>query len=143
MSPTTAIWGDLHEEFTLQRAERGLSNAALWYARQVALSMPMLLSPRPLAILLPLLALDRLWCLVYSLIPMRDGLDRAPGFLAANIAVACWCAVLSRASAPSAAAATALAVLLAVSAQPPLYVVSALLCVTAASHLATRKRSLS
>jgi hypothetical protein len=116
MSPTTAIWGDLHEEFTLQRAERGLSNAALWYARQVALSMPMLLSPRPLAILLPLLALDRLWCLVYSLIPMRDGLDRAPGFLAANIAV---------------------------SAQPPLYVVSALLCVTAASHLATRKRSLS
>jgi len=140
---TEAVWGDLREEFALQRAEQGLCGAAVWYARQVAFSMPMLLSPRPLAILLPMLALDRLWCLVYSLIPMKDGLDRAPGFLAANIAVACWCAVLSRASAPAAAAATTIAMLLAVSAEPPFYVLSALVCVTAASHLATRNRSFS
>jgi len=105
--------------------------------------MPILLSPRPLAILLPLLLLDRLWCLVYSLIPMKDGLDRAPGFLVANVAAACWCAVLSRASAPGAAAATALAMLLAISARPPLYIISALVCVTAASHITTRRRSLS
>jgi hypothetical protein len=138
------IRGDLSEEFRMLCAERGVGAARLWYTRQVLLSMPMLVRPaeglRVMAIVLPLVLLDRLWCLIYSLIPMKDGLERAPGFLAANIVCACLCTVLSGASALSAALATTAALTLAVSAEPPMYVALALISVTATSHFSARLR---
>jgi hypothetical protein len=44
---------------------------------------------------LPLLLLDRLWCQVYSQIPLKDGVDRAPGFLAVNLIALCVSACIS------------------------------------------------
>jgi hypothetical protein len=86
----------------------------------------MLLKPsdvlRPAAIVLPMLLLDRLWCLIYSLIPLKDGLDRAPGFLVANIVCACLCTACAKASPLTATVATACALALAVSAEPAWYI---------------------
>jgi hypothetical protein len=42
-----------------------------------------------LAVALPLLLLDRLWRFVYSQIPLKDGLDRAPGFWVVNLVCVC------------------------------------------------------
>jgi hypothetical protein len=83
-----------------------------------------------------------MWCLVYSMIPMKDGLDRAPGFLAANILCACLCSLLSGSNTLTAAISTAIAMALSVSAAPPLYVVLALVSVTATSHISGRLRRL-
>lgn len=62
---------------------------------------------------MPLLLLDRLWRFVYSQIPLKDGLHRAPEFLAANALIVCICAALAGASrrGPRAAVPTALAVM--------------------------------
>lgn len=138
------VLGDLREEFALICMERGAGAARLWYARQLLLSMPMIVGPadgaRALAIVIPMMMLDRLWCFVYSLIPMKDGLERAPGFLAANVVCACLCAVLSRSSTASAVAGTAVALAVAVSAEPPVYVAAALLSVAGAAHFSARLR---
>ncbi len=143
------LLGDLREEFLLLSRERGTNAARLWYARQILLSMPAMMTMirpvdglRALAIIAPMVLLDQLWRLVYSTIPLKDGLDRAPGFLAANIVCACLCALASRSSAPSAVGATAVALALAVSSEPPLYIVLALASVTATSHLSNRLRRL-
>jgi hypothetical protein len=102
------VAGDLEEEFA-QRRERFDSRAAnRWYAWQVVRSMAPLLGVRVrsgellrvvlggvVATALPLILLDRLWCSVYSQIPLKDGVDRAPGFLAANLAVLCICAAIN------------------------------------------------
>jgi hypothetical protein len=44
---------------------------------------------------LPLLLMDRLWCLVYSQIPLKEGVDRAPEFLAVNLLALCVSAAIS------------------------------------------------
>ena len=44
---------------------------------------------------LPLLLMDRLWRLVYSQIPLKDGVDRAPEFLAVNLLALCVSAAIS------------------------------------------------
>jgi len=133
------ILGDLCEEYALQCNERGAIRASLWYARQFLLSLPVMIEPnellRPLTIALPLLLLDRLWCLVYSLIPLKDGLDRAPGFLIANILCACLCAAIARPAPLAAAAATVFALAFAISAEPPLYIAAAILAVPLTAHL--------
>ncbi|MES1258739.1 MAG: hypothetical protein ABUS51_09920 [Acidobacteriota bacterium] len=128
-----AILGDLREEFCLRRIEGGTTKARLWYIRQFLFSLPFLIQPagplKALSVALPLILLDRLWCFIYSMIPMKDGLERAPGFLAANIVCGCLCAAFFRLSARWAAAGTALALALAVSAQLPVYVCIALVSV--------------
>jgi len=133
------ILGDLYEEYGLQRGERGVFAARLWYARQILLSLPVMIKPiellRPLMIALLLLLLDRLWCLVYSMIPLKDGLDRAPGFLIANIVCGCIGAAIARPSALNAALATAFALACSISAEPPIYIAAALLAVPLTAHL--------
>jgi hypothetical protein len=133
------LLGDLYEEFAMMREERGPAKARLWYARQLLLSLPVLLKPaellRPLSILLPLLLLDRLWCFVYSLIPLKDGLDRAPGFLAINILCACFCTLIARPAPVAAGCATACALVFAVSAEPAWYVSIALISVFVTARL--------
>jgi hypothetical protein len=133
------ILGDLQEEYSLLCDERGVIAARLWYSRQVLLSLPAMVKPievlRPLSVALPLLLLDRLWCLVYSLIPLKDGLERAPGFLIFNIACACICAAIARLSPLAAALSTAFALAFAVSAEPPLYICIALIVVPLTARL--------
>lgn len=101
------VAGDLHEEFLYLCEKHGRPAANRWYARQVLRSVPPLVRLRmrsgelsqilaaALGVALPLLLLDRLWCFVYSQIPMKDGLDRAPAFLAANVLAAGACAALA------------------------------------------------
>jgi len=93
----------------------------------------------------PLLLLDRLSCFVYSQIPLKDGLDRASGFLAVNVVYGCIFAALCGAAAQSfhrailtaaAAAAAAFALWMAVGATPAAYVWLVLLMVPASSLLA-------
>jgi hypothetical protein len=101
------VAGDLHEEFLLLCAARGRRAGRRWYAAQVLRSLLALLAMRfrsgeaahlvaaaLLAVALPLLLLDRLWSFVYSQIPFKDGLDRAPGFWAANLLCVCVCAAV-------------------------------------------------
>ncbi len=115
--------GDLHEEFLLFCEEHGRGAGRRWYASQVVRSLPQLLALRVRSgeftrLLLamsfaaaPLVLIDRLWCLVYSHIPLKDGLDRAPGFLAVNLLVlwmaAMFCGGLARSRRSAAAVATA------------------------------------
>ena len=101
------VAGDLDEEFAYLSRNLGRFTVNRWYISQVLRSLVPLLRLRVrsgelsqvllsavLGVTLPLLLLDRLWCLVYSQIPLKDGVDRAPGFLAVNIAVLCvGCAV--------------------------------------------------
>lgn len=95
------VAGDLLEEFHIICAARGRGTGRRWYWSQVIRSTPSLTNLRMrrgeiahvaaaagLGVALPLLLLDRLWALVYSLIPLKDGLQRAPGFLAANVVCA-------------------------------------------------------
>jgi hypothetical protein len=42
-----------------------------------------------LGVAVPLLLLDRLWSFVYSQIPLKDGIGRAPEFLAINVLSVC------------------------------------------------------
>jgi hypothetical protein len=101
------VAGDLYEEFLLLCAERDRSAASRWYVRQVLRSAGTLLGLRfrsgeaahllaaaLIAVAMPLLLLDRLWSFVYSHIPLKDGLERAPGFWAANLVCVCACAAL-------------------------------------------------
>ena len=133
------ILGDLYEEYGLKCGERGVLAARLWYTRQVLLSLPVMIKPvellRPPMIALPLVLLDRLWCLVYSLIPLKDGLDRAPGFLIANIVCGCVGAAIARPSPLNAMLATAFALACSISAEPPLYIAAAMIAVPLAARL--------
>jgi hypothetical protein len=101
------VAGDLHEEFLLLCAERGPSAGSRWYARQVLRSAAALVGLRfrsgeaahlaaaaLVAVAMPLVLLDRLWSFVYSHIPLKDGLARAPGFLVANVVCVCACAAV-------------------------------------------------
>jgi hypothetical protein len=133
------ILGDLREEYGLLCEERGVPAARVWYVRQILLSVPVMVKPveliRPLAIALPLLLLDRLWCLIYSLIPLKDGLDRAPGFLITNIVCGCLCAALATPSPLAAALATGFALAFSISAEPSLYIGIAITAVPLAAWL--------
>lgn len=86
------IAGDLEEELRTQSAG--------WYWRQVLGSVRPLLTMRlrssemPLYLLtgfVPLFLLDRLWSVVYSGIPLKDGTERAPAFLVVNLLVVLVC----------------------------------------------------
>ncbi len=96
------VAGDLEEEFGQLSRSRG------WYLSQVIRSVWPLLLLRArsgelsrlligavLGAALPLLFLDRLWRLVYSQIPLKEGLDRAPEFLAVNLVALCVSAAIS------------------------------------------------
>jgi hypothetical protein len=119
---TELVAGDLHEEFLCLCRQHGRRAGNRWYARQVVRSAPALLQLRMrsgeltqvlaaavLGVAMPLLLLDRLWCFVYSQIPLKDGLDRAPAILAANAAVVCLCAALAGLAVRRAARALAMA----------------------------------
>jgi len=107
------VAGDLHEEFVYLCERLGRGAGSRWYAAQVLRSIPQLLRLRirsgELTYLLsamassavPLLLLDRFWRFVYSQIPLKDGLDRAAGFLAADVAAVCLAAAISGAMAGS------------------------------------------
>ncbi len=152
------VAGDLHEEFIYLCATRGQRAGRRWYAWQVVRSVITLLGLRMrsgealqlatavLGVAVPLLLLDRLWCFVHSQIPLKDGLDRTPWFLAVDLAYVCICAALCGASARSfqravllAAAATmsaAFALWTCAGATPVLYVSLVLLMVPASSLIA-------
>jgi len=96
------VAGDLEEEFGQPSCGRR------WYISQVMRSLLPLLRLRVqsgelsrdllgavLGAAIPLLLLDRLWCLVYSQIPLKEGVDRAPGFLAVNLIALCICSSIS------------------------------------------------
>ena len=96
------VAGDLEEEFGQSLRSRR------WYVSQIVRSLVPLLLLRVrsgelsrillgavLGAALPLLLLDRLWRLVYSQIPLKDGVDRAPAFLAVNILAITVCACIS------------------------------------------------
>ena len=106
-SQSEFVAGDLHEEFLLLCAERGCAAGSKWYARQVIRSAAPLVGLRIrsgeaahlaaaalVAVAMPLLLLDRLWSFVYSHIPLKDGLERAPGFWLANLVCVCIFAAL-------------------------------------------------
>ena len=139
------VAGDLHEEFLYLSATRGRRAGRRWYSWQVLRSLPSLWNLRMLhgelvhvvaaaglGVALPLLLLDRLWCFVYSLVPLKDSVHRAPGLLAANVICACTlaaacgatAATLRRAVAIAAAVASAAAFALwgSVGAAPAVYV---------------------
>jgi hypothetical protein len=101
------VAGDLEEEFAIIREARGRRAARRWYAWQVARSVGALLQLRvrsgeltqvvliaSLGVAVPLLLLGRLWRFVYSQIPLKDGLHRAPGFLLFNALCVCACAAV-------------------------------------------------
>jgi hypothetical protein len=101
------VAGDLEEEFATIREARGSAAARRWYASQVARSVCALLQLRvrsgeltqvvliaSLGVAVPLLLLDRLWQFVYSQIPLKDGLHRAPEFLVFNAFCVCACAAV-------------------------------------------------
>jgi uncharacterized protein YndB with AHSA1/START domain len=102
------VAGDLEEEFAQHCAFRGRLSATRWYWLQVWQSVAPLVQMRirsgePTAVLLsaamgvalPLLLLDRLWSFVYSQIPLKDGLNRAPALLVVNVLAVVFCGVLA------------------------------------------------
>jgi len=123
------VAGDLEEEFSHVCEARGRTAGSRWYVWQVIRSVAPLLGLRvrsgeltqivlvaAMAVALPMLLLDRLWCFVYSQIPLKDGLDRAPEFLAIDVILVCLCAAIAGSKATSVAgAATAVAVSIAAS----------------------------
>ena len=146
------VAGGLAEAFGSISTARGHRAARRWYAWQVFRAAPRLMGMRirsgeatgavlraTLGVLLPLVALDQLWRFVYSQIPLKDGLERAPALLLANVllvALCSWMAGWSRVR-PSAAvrqgpdvlaalAAVFLAVRVAVGTAPALYVLGLL-----------------
>jgi hypothetical protein len=157
------IAGDLEEEFALIWETGGRAAARRWYAWQVTRSVCALLQLRvrsgeltqvvliaSLCVAVPLLMLDRIWRFVYSQIPLKDGLDRAPEFLIFNALCACACAAVlgtwaasrlpgSRSRALALAFAAAMAVLIALwagaASAPAAYVVTISLAVPASTLL--------
>jgi hypothetical protein len=98
------VAGDLAEDFGCIFRQRGPGAARRWYAWQVARSAPALMVLRmrsgeltgtvlraTLGVLLPLVALDRLWRFVYSQIPLKDGFERAPVMLTVNVLLVALC----------------------------------------------------
>jgi len=157
------ISGDLEEEFAMLRQASGPAAARRWYAWQVARSVSALLQLRvrsgeltqiallaSLAVAAPLLLLDRLWQFVYSQIPLKDGLGRAPEILAFNALIACACAAALGASAKSRPCAAALAFAAGVAVPvalcagaasvPPAYVVALALAIPASTLLTFARR---
>lgn len=160
------VAGDLAEDFGCLFARRGGRAACRWYVWQVVRSAPALLSLRmrsgeltgavlraTLGVLLPLVALDRLWRFVYSQIPLKDGLERDPAMLLANILFVLLCSWavgrqeprMTRRAGPDVVAAlvaAALAVRVAVGAAPAAYIVCLLLSAPANSFWSQRRRKL-
>jgi len=155
------VMGDLHEEFLILCAEKGPRAGRRWYAQQVWRSAYSLWTLRMrngeaahvtaaagFGIALPLLLLDRLWSFVYSLIPLKEDLHRAPGFLAANVICACVLAALCGATAgnlrralaiaTASAAAAGFAVWGSVGSAPALYVIVLLLATPASALIVFR-----
>jgi hypothetical protein len=135
------IAGDLEEEFAL-RDPRGASG---WYLSQVLRSAIPLLSIRTpqtaltalLTVAMPVLLLDRLWSFIYSQIPLKDGLYRAPEFLIVNLILVCVCSVLSRSKPWAIFLAAALALWVSAGHAPLLY---SILVLTLAPASAWRSR---
>jgi hypothetical protein len=98
-----------------------------------------------LGMVLPLLLIDRIWTYVYSQIPLKDGTERAPLFLAANVLCAC---LLARLSAPpslgaalgalAAAASAGFAMWASTGDAPAAYIVAILLAAQAGTFLRRR-----
>jgi hypothetical protein len=101
------VAGDLDEEFADRSRDLGRYAVNSWYISQVVRSLLPLFGLRVrsgelsrvllgalISAALPLLLLDRLWCVVYSQIPLKAGVDRAPGFLAVNLLALSVCAVI-------------------------------------------------
>jgi hypothetical protein len=152
------VAGDLAEDFGCIVARSGRRAARRWYARQVLRSAPALLAMRirsgeltetvlraVVGVLLPLAALDQLWRFVYSQIPLKDGVERAPALLAANVLAVALCSWAMGTSprdrtrgvdALAAMAAALVAVWVSVGESPALYVAS-LLAVAPAHSLWT------
>jgi hypothetical protein len=153
------VAGDLEEEFSLLLQSGGAFAAARWHVSQVVRSAWPLLQLRvrsgemtrtallaAFGIAAPLLALDKLWQFVYSRVPFKNGLDRAPQFLLFNFILVCACAAAagawssvhdgSRSRALGLALAAGCGALIAVSigvgAAPPFYVLAVSLGVPAA-----------
>lgn len=102
------VAGDLEEEYAGLSPQLSRFAMNRWYVSQVLRSLLPLLRLRVrsgelsavllgpvLGAALPLLLLDRLWRLVYSQIPLKDGVDRAPEFLAVNLLALCVSAAVS------------------------------------------------
>ena len=102
------VAGDLEEEYAGLSPHLGRSGMNRWYVSQVIRSLLPLLRLRVrsgelsavllgpvLGAALPLLLLDRLWCMVYSQIPLKESVDRAPEFLAVNLLALCVSAAIS------------------------------------------------
>jgi hypothetical protein len=149
------VAGDLAEDFGYMSARHGGRAARRWYAWQVVRSAPALMALRmrsgeftgsllraTLGVLLPLIALDQLWRFVYSQIPLKEGVNRAPAMLLANVlfmALCSWAVArrdLSGRAGPdiaAALAAAALAVRAALGTAPTAYVLCLLLAAPANS----------
>jgi hypothetical protein len=97
------VLGDLEEEFHQSRRH------SFWYIWQVLRSVAPLLAIRirageltalalrvALGVAFPLALLDRLWSFVYSQIPLKDGLSRAPEHLALNVVCLLICIAIAR-----------------------------------------------
>jgi hypothetical protein len=141
---------------------RDRAAGARWYLRQVIRSVVPLLGLRmrsvelPQAMLaalvsvaIPLLLLDRLWCFVYSQIPLKDGMGRAPELLAVNVLSVCMGAAIvgftrrSRPAERTAALATSIAAgfaLWASAGAAPLLYSALVVLVAPASYLLAFKR---
>jgi hypothetical protein len=133
--------GDLREELD-QRLLAGERWAHAWFAGQILRSLWPIARPALsaciLGITVPVLALDRLWTFVYSQVPLKVGLERAPEMLAINV-LACFLGalVVSRlrpARVLASIFAAALIIVLSVAHVPLIYVV-ALLLAPVAAHL--------
>jgi hypothetical protein len=155
--------GDLYEEFSALVKCRGPRAARHWYFRQVIRSIVPLLTLRirsgeftrallaAAAAVVPLAALDRLWSFVYSQIPLKDSLDRAPVLLAINVTLLAMSAAVAGSmvkTRPQAVATSALSALLAglvlwiaPGSAPALYVLSVLAAAPTGCMAAFRWRS--
>jgi hypothetical protein len=160
------VAGDLAEDFGAIFAQRGRRGARRWYAWQVVRSAPALMALRMrsgeltgavlravIGVLLPLVALDRLWRFVYSQIPLKDSVERAPALLAANVllvALCSWMTAWQPRTAPrregleavAALVAVALGVRAAVGAAPEAYILCLLLAAPANSLWTVWRRKL-
>ena len=156
------VAGDLAEDFGYLFAQRGRGPARRWYAWQVARSAPALITLRvrsgeltgavlraTLGVLLPLAVLDWLWRFVYSQIPLKDGLERSPAMLAANVLLVAFCSWMLQcdgarrrvgSEAVAAMTAVALGVYTAEGEAPLVYVVCLLLAAPAHSLWITLRR---